>query len=129
MSELTTDGNDEKGKTKNIQRGSSDSKFHGHSRSLGTFAIAGNEAGSIEIPVYRANRKRRDSSRLALSSTDTLIGGILRNLILQSRNQVARRQNDIKRIEDELQELNNQLNEWEELLATLESSSEAEMED
>lgn len=113
-------GNDDKRTTKDIQGGSNNSKLYGYPRSLGTFAITGKGAGIIEIPIYRADCKRRDSSRYALSSGDTLTGGILRQLIVQSRNQVARRQSDLKRIEEELQELNHQVSEWEELLEALE---------
>ena len=112
-------GGNEKRTTKDNQGRGNDGKLHGHSRSLGAFAIASNETGAIQIPIYRANRKGGDSGQSAISSGDVLIGGILRNLISQNRNQVARRQADISRIEDELQELNHQLIEWEELLADL----------
>lgn len=125
MTELNVGaGGHEKGKTKGSQRRGSNGELYDHSRSLGTFKIASNEAGIIEIPIYRANCQGRDPGRSAISGGDAIIGGILRNLIVQNRNQVARRQSDIKRIEDEIQELQQQGKEWEDLLGVIEETAE-----
>ena len=117
-------GNNEKRTTKDSQGRGDDGKLYGHAGSLGTFAITSNEAGIIKIPIYRADCQGRTPGRSAINGGDAIIGGILRNLIVQNRNQVARRQSDIKRIEDEIQELQQQGKEWEDLLGVIEETAE-----
>lgn len=137
MTELLGGNNGEKRTTKDLQGGDHYSEFHRNPRSLGTFAIAGNEARVIEIPINRANCQRRNPGR-SINGRDAIAGGILRQLIAQNRSRLAHRledikraQEDIKRSEDDIQrfkveaqELDEQANEWEQLLKSLEASEE-----
>lgn len=85
-------------------------------RSVGTSANPRGKLGHVKIPIDRAFRERTDRFRPLISSTDKVLGGILRQLIAQTRNQAAR-------LETELQELQTQINEWEELLESLEKAA------
>lgn len=140
MTELLDENNGEKRTTKDHQGGDHYSKLHGNARSMGTFAIAGDTARVIQIPINRANRQGRDSSRSTFNGRDAIAGGILRQLINQNRSQLAHRledikrskedikrsEEDIKRFENEVQEITTQTGEWEQLLEALEKTADPE---
>lgn len=121
MNELTKN-NGEKRKTENVSGRSQDSELQNNTGSMGAFARAGNKAGIDKISTNRAISKRAASSQSVLISRNSILGGILRQLISQNRNQVAHRREDIQRIELHIQELETQIAEWEKLLYTLENS-------
>lgn len=125
MNELTRD-NGEKRKTENVSGRSQDSELQDHTRSMGAFARAGNQARTDKISADRAIGKGSASRECEsiISGRDAIVGKILRQLIWQSRNQVAHRKEDIQRIELQIQEAEAQIAEWEKLLDTLEQESE-----
>lgn len=109
-------GDDKKRETEVCRRIDKDCSYEADPRSLGTFKSPRNKFGYVTIPIDRAFRERTNPFRPLVSSTDKVAGGILRQLIAQTRNQAAR-------LETELQELQSQIGEWEELLESLEKTT------
>lgn len=102
-------------KTEEYRRRYEDCFLEGDSRSMGASPLSCSEYGDVEIAADRAAGERPTSGQSIIARRDSIVGGILRQLISQARNQAAR-------LEDQIQELNGQANEWEKLLSLLEES-------
>lgn len=121
---MSTKSHDTEGKAKDSQGERQDCFSQDDAGGLGATPRTCTEARDYQIRVDGTNCQGQRRPRPFIPGTSPITGGIIRQLIAQSRNQLANRLDGIKRLENEVQEIEGHINSWEQLLNTLESQED-----